>query len=94
MATTAAKTRMKKLTWMLNRYIEYRKRYDTLIAKRTDEFEMGKSLLAQMMGWEKGQVSQRDVDTAIEYLFPSGLFEKKARPTMKPPEVKREVMFE
>jgi small subunit ribosomal protein S9 len=39
-----------------------------------------------MMGEKAEQMTQEDIDKAIEYLFPSGLYEKSARPLMKPPE--------
>ena len=31
-------------------------------------------------------MSQEDIDKAIEYLFPAGLYERAANPLMKPPE--------
>ncbi|CAG0893708.1 unnamed protein product [Darwinula stevensoni] len=50
------------------------------------EYEIGKRHLANMMGEDVENFTQVDVDRAIEYLFPSGLFEKKARPLMRHPE--------
>ena len=32
------------------------------------------------------EMSQEDIDKAIEYLFPAGLYERAANPLMKPPE--------
>ncbi|XP_010741169.3 small ribosomal subunit protein uS9m isoform X1 [Larimichthys crocea] len=56
------------------------------IQKQVDEFNIGKRHLANMMGEDPESFTQEDVDRSIAYLFPSGLFEKKARPLMKHPE--------
>ncbi len=39
-----------------------------------------------MMGVDPAEMTQEEVDKAIEYLLPSGLKESSARPLMKPPE--------
>lgn len=67
-------------------YLERSKGYDQFIQKEKEEFEIGKRHLANMMGVEADDMTQADIDRAIEYLMPSGLFEKRARPIMKPPE--------
>uniref|UniRef100_A0A8C6SQP7 Small ribosomal subunit protein uS9m n=1 Tax=Neogobius melanostomus TaxID=47308 RepID=A0A8C6SQP7_9GOBI len=54
--------------------------------KQIEEYNIGKRHLANMMGEDPENFSQEDIDRSIEYLFPSGLFEKKARPLMKHPE--------
>ncbi|KPP62972.1 28S ribosomal protein S9, mitochondrial-like, partial [Scleropages formosus] len=56
------------------------------IRKQIEEFNIGKRHLANMMGEDPETFSQEDVDRSIAYLFPSGLFEKKARPVMKHPD--------
>uniref|UniRef100_A0A8C6CLR7 Small ribosomal subunit protein uS9m n=1 Tax=Moschus moschiferus TaxID=68415 RepID=A0A8C6CLR7_MOSMO len=56
------------------------------IKKQIEEFNLGKRHLANMMGEDPETFTQEDVDRAITYLFPSGLFEKRARPIMKHPE--------
>jgi small subunit ribosomal protein S9 len=38
------------------------------------------------MGLDPQNITQQDIDASIEYLFPSGLTDLKARPVMKPPE--------
>jgi len=50
------------------------------------EFDIGKRHLANMMGEDPETFTQEDIDKAIQYLFPSGLFEPRARPMMKHPE--------
>ncbi|MED6247936.1 37S ribosomal protein S9, mitochondrial [Ataeniobius toweri] len=56
------------------------------IQKQIEEFEIGKRHLANMMGEDPENFNQEDIDRSIAYLFPSGLFEKKARPLMKHPD--------
>ncbi|XP_044043299.1 28S ribosomal protein S9, mitochondrial [Siniperca chuatsi] len=56
------------------------------IQKQVEDFNIGKRHLANMMGEEPENFTQEDIDRSIAYLFPSGLFEKKARPLMKHPE--------
>ncbi|XP_077583348.1 small ribosomal subunit protein uS9m [Stigmatopora nigra] len=56
------------------------------IENQVEEFNVGKRHLANMMGEDPENFTQEDIDKSIAYLFPSGLFEKKARPIMKHPE--------
>ncbi|XP_064428734.1 small ribosomal subunit protein uS9m isoform X5 [Mirounga angustirostris] len=56
------------------------------IKKQIEEFNIGKRHLANMMGEDPETFTQEDIDRAVAYLFPSGLFEKQARPIMKHPE--------
>ncbi|XP_076580265.1 small ribosomal subunit protein uS9m [Chaetodon auriga] len=56
------------------------------IEKQIEEFNIGKRHLANMMGEDPENFTQEDIDRSIAYLFPSGLFEKKAQPLMKHPE--------
>uniref|UniRef100_A0A672HX75 Small ribosomal subunit protein uS9m n=1 Tax=Salarias fasciatus TaxID=181472 RepID=A0A672HX75_SALFA len=56
------------------------------IQKQAEEFDIGKRHLANMMGEDPDNFTQDDIDRSIAYLFPSGLFDKKARPLMKHPD--------
>ncbi|XP_026015307.1 small ribosomal subunit protein uS9m [Astatotilapia calliptera] len=56
------------------------------IQKQVEEYEIGKRHLANMMGEDPENFTQEDIDRSITYLFPSGLFEKTARPLMKHPD--------
>jgi len=67
-------------------YLEKKREHDSFIAQERSEFELGKKHLANMMGMEAEAMTQEDIDKAIDYLFPSGLFHPEARPVMKPPE--------
>jgi len=54
--------------------------------KQCAEFDIGKRHLARIMGKDPNvDFSQNDIDQAIEYLFPSGLFAPAARPFMRHP---------
>ncbi|OXB66590.1 hypothetical protein ASZ78_008210 [Callipepla squamata] len=58
---------------------------EAFIKKQIEEFELGKRHLANMMGEDPETFTQEDIDRAIAYLLPSGLFDKRARPMMKHP---------
>jgi len=80
-------TRVKNIARALELYLENARAYDKMMAKEREMFESGKRHLGNMMGWDTSQpIQQHDIDKAIEYLMPSGLTDKKARPVMKPPE--------
>ncbi|XP_067013102.2 small ribosomal subunit protein uS9m isoform X2 [Anabrus simplex] len=79
----AKKTNISKA---MKAYLERAQQYDEFIRKEKTEYQIGKRHLANMMGEDPEMFTQEDVDRAIEYLFPSGLYEPKARPLMKPPE--------
>ncbi|KAM7309052.1 28S ribosomal protein S9, mitochondrial isoform X2 [Ixodes scapularis] len=81
-----SETKVQKISKAMKSYLDRAKAYDEFIQKEKNEFEIGKRHLANMMGVDADEMTQADVDRAIEYLMPSGLYEKKARPLMKPPE--------
>ena len=66
--------------------MERKRSHDQFMSQERSEFELGKKHLANMMGMSAEEMTQEDIDKAIEYLFPSGLTEPKARPLMRPPE--------
>lgn len=61
------------------------KEYDDMMAAEVADYEIGKRHLANIMGENPETFTQADVNRAIEYLLPSGVFDKKARPMMKNP---------
>ena len=81
-----AKKAKKSVSPAMKIYLEKKTQHDAFIAKERSEFELGKKHLANMMGMDYETMTQEDVDKAIEYLFPSGLYNPDARPKMKPPE--------
>jgi len=76
----------KEISKAMQVYLQRAKEHDEFMEAQTKEFQIGKRHLANMMGADPEHFTQADVDAAIEYLFPSGLYEPKARPMMKPPE--------
>ena len=85
-SSSPSKKSKKPLSSAMKFYLERKRAHDTFIAKERSEFELGKKHLANMMGMNYEAMTQEDVDKAIEYLFPSGLYDEEARPKMKPPE--------
>lgn len=81
----SATLRIKTINKAMKAYLERSKRYNEFLKVKTDEYEIGRHHLANMMGVEVGSLTEDDIDKAIEYLMPSGLYEKKARPMMKHP---------
>ncbi|XP_076317498.1 mitochondrial ribosomal protein S9 [Tachypleus tridentatus] len=82
----ASSVKVKKISKAMRAYLERAKEHDEFMKHKREEYEFGKRHLANMMGVDPEHFTQADIDQAIEYLMPSGLFEKKARPIMKPPE--------
>ena len=85
-SASGSKKSKKPMSTAMKFYLERKKAHDSFIAKERSEFELGKKHLANMMGMNYEAMTQEDVDKAIEYLFPSGLYDEDARPKMKPPE--------
>uniref|UniRef100_A0A3P8XLF0 Small ribosomal subunit protein uS9m n=1 Tax=Esox lucius TaxID=8010 RepID=A0A3P8XLF0_ESOLU len=56
---------------------------EEFIKKQVEEYNIGKRHLANIMGEDPETFTQQDIDRSIAYLFPSGLFDKRARPLMK-----------
>uniref|UniRef100_A0A0N4ZVK8 28S ribosomal protein S9, mitochondrial n=1 Tax=Parastrongyloides trichosuri TaxID=131310 RepID=A0A0N4ZVK8_PARTI len=78
--------RLKGIGRALNTYIARSKDNARMMAKERSDFDIGKRHLANIMGLDYQTMTQEDIDRSIEYLFPSGLTDPKARPVMKRPE--------
>ncbi|XP_043484243.1 28S ribosomal protein S9, mitochondrial [Leptopilina heterotoma] len=76
----------KKISKSMKAYLERSKEHNEFMQKARAEYQIGKRHLANMMGENPDNFSQDDINKAIEYLFPSGVFDKKAKPMMKPPD--------
>lgn len=67
-------------------YIDRARSHGEFMEKQCAEFEVGKRHLARIMGKDPNDdFTQADIDSAISYLFPSGLFSPAARPFMRHP---------
>ncbi|XP_037812338.1 28S ribosomal protein S9, mitochondrial [Lucilia sericata] len=75
-----------KVSKAMKAYLERAQEHDEFMKTQQLEFQIGKRHLANMMGADPETFTQEDIDNAIEYLFPSGIYDKKARPIMKSPE--------
>ncbi|XP_041359064.1 28S ribosomal protein S9, mitochondrial-like [Gigantopelta aegis] len=78
-------TKAERISKAMVAYLQRATAHDNMIKDQIAEYEIGKRHLANIMGEDPDSFSQEDVDRAVEYLLPSGLFEKKARPLMKHP---------
>lgn len=76
----------KKISKAMLMYLQRAREHDEFMKKEIVEYEIGKRHLANMMGEDPECFTQADVDRSIQYLFPSGLFDPKARPIMEHPE--------
>lgn len=74
-----------QLSKAMKAYQERAQAYDSFLLEQTQEYEIGRRHLANMMGEDAETFTEEDIDKAIAYLFPSGLFEPRARPHMKHP---------
>ncbi|GAB1863079.1 28S ribosomal protein S9, mitochondrial [Camponotus japonicus] len=77
---------VKKMSKAMMMYLQRAKEHDEFMKKEIAEYQIGKRHLANMMGEDPDCFTQADIDRAIEYLFPSGLYDQKARPMMLHPE--------
>lgn len=77
--------KIEKISKAMKAYLERAQRHEQFIEQQTREYEIGKRHLANMMGADPNLFTQEDIDKAIEYLMPSGLFVKESRPIMKHP---------
>uniref|UniRef100_T1PEU9 Small ribosomal subunit protein uS9m n=1 Tax=Musca domestica TaxID=7370 RepID=T1PEU9_MUSDO len=75
-----------KVSKAMKAYLERAQEHDEFMKTQHLEYQIGKRHLANMMGADPETFTQEDVDNAIEYLFPSGIYDKKARPAMKNPD--------
>ncbi|KAK6049185.1 hypothetical protein COOONC_13310 [Cooperia oncophora] len=77
---------LKKIARALETYIKHSKDHVAMMARERADFELGRRHLANMMNMDPHTMTQEDIDKAISYLFPSGLFDPKAKPVMRPPD--------
>lgn len=74
-----------KTSLAMRAYLQRATQYNNFMEQQTHEYNVGKRHLANMMGVDPETFTQTDIDAAIDYLFPSGLYDPKARPLMKSP---------
>lgn len=84
-SSSSAALKIKTISKAMKAYLERSKKHEDFLKVKYEEFESGKLHLANMMGLDAATLTQDDIDKAIAYLLPSGLYEPKARPLMKSP---------
>ncbi|KAL3084198.1 hypothetical protein niasHT_039324 [Heterodera trifolii] len=67
-------------------YLKRKQDEMAILEKEKLLYAQGKRHLANIMGFDPDSISADQISQSIRYLFPSGLFDKKALPVMKPPE--------
>ncbi|EDX12033.1 uncharacterized protein Dsimw501_GD19454 [Drosophila simulans] len=82
-----AAVQKQRVSKAMRAYLKRATEHDEFMKTQHLEFQIGKRHLANMMGADPETFTQEDIDEAISYLFPSGLYDQKARPAMKSPEV-------
>ncbi|ALC47865.1 mRpS9 [Drosophila busckii] len=81
-----AAVQKQKVSKAMKSYLKRANEHDEFMKTQHLEFQIGKRHLANMMGADAETFTQEDINEAISYLFPSGLYDKKARPTMRTPD--------
>lgn len=82
---TRPKRRAEKLSAAMKAFLKRAKEHESKINKYTEEYELGRKHLANMMGIHPDEMTQEHINEAIRYLLPSGLFDKGSRPQFKHP---------
>ncbi|KAI0982863.1 hypothetical protein GJ496_006061 [Pomphorhynchus laevis] len=77
--------RSKSIGRVMSYYLKSIQDKKKVIEDELHEFEIGRYHLARIMGIDIDSMDQKQIDDAIRYLFPSGLYTESARPMMKPP---------
>merc|ERR550532_1205324 len=82
----AGRKKAEKISFAMKAYLERAQEHDAFMQSELKQYELGKRHLANIMSLDVDNMTQADVDKAIEYLLPSGLFDRNARPKMTHPE--------
>ncbi|XP_062126350.1 small ribosomal subunit protein uS9m isoform X2 [Drosophila sulfurigaster albostrigata] len=83
---TPAAVQKQKVSKAMKAYLKRASEHDEFMKTQQLDFQIGKRHLANMMGADAETFTQEDIDQAIAYLFPSGLYDKRARPAMRSPD--------
>ncbi|XP_034117669.1 28S ribosomal protein S9, mitochondrial [Drosophila albomicans] len=83
---TPAAVQKQKVSKAMKAYLKRASEHDEFMKTQHLDFQIGKRHLANMMGADAETFTQEDIDQAIAYLFPSGLYDKRARPAMRSPD--------
>ncbi|XP_074602594.1 mitochondrial ribosomal protein S9 isoform X1 [Brevipalpus obovatus] len=82
----AGKEKIQKISESMKSFLAQARQQSEILKEKRTEFDLGRRHLANIMGYDSNTMSQKDVDEAIKYLFPSGLYSHVHRPVMWPPE--------
>ncbi|WAR08234.1 RT09-like protein [Mya arenaria] len=83
-------TKQQIITRSIDRFIRYLETEDAKLEKSIAEYELGKRHLANIMGLDdSADLTREEVRKCLDYLLPSSLTNKEARPIMEHPLVLR-----
>lgn len=69
----------------MKQYLERARNHNAFIQEMESEYDSSRRHLANMMGVPESDMTQATIDSSIRYLMPSGLFDYRAHPRLKPP---------
>ncbi|XP_076177113.1 mitochondrial ribosomal protein S9 [Ptiloglossa arizonensis] len=75
----------KKLSKTMKIYLQRSKEYMNFLEKETVAYNVGIRHLANIMGEDPDHFNEKDIQKAIRYLLPSGLYDRRAHPMMLHP---------
>ncbi|XP_071863512.1 small ribosomal subunit protein uS9m-like isoform X3 [Bombus fervidus] len=81
----SAKLTGKKISSAMRAYLKRSEDYKEFMKKQIAEYDIGKRYLANIMGEDPENFTEKDINNAVRYLFPSGLYDREARPMMLHP---------
>ncbi|KAK9295270.1 hypothetical protein QLX08_010354 [Tetragonisca angustula] len=88
----------RKINKAMKVYLERSREYKKFMEKQIAEYNIGKRHLAKIVGEDPDNFTEADINRAITYLFPSGLYDKQAKPMMIDPikmyETRKEAVFD
>ncbi|XP_048771076.2 28S ribosomal protein S9, mitochondrial-like isoform X2 [Ostrea edulis] len=77
--------RSEKISAAMKAFLKKAREHEIKVNIHTEEYELGRKHLANMMGIHPDEMTKDHINEAIQYLLPSGLFDKGSRPQFKHP---------
>ncbi|XP_062581632.1 small ribosomal subunit protein uS9m-like isoform X2 [Saccostrea cucullata] len=84
-SSTKVQRRSEQISTAMKAFLRKAKEHEVKVSQYTEEYELGRKHLANMMGIHPDEMTKEHINEAIQYLLPSGLFDKGSRPQFKHP---------
>lgn len=75
----------KKSYFGIEKHLVEAEKHENFLSKESENYEEGVRYLAHMMGKDSENLSEKEIEEAVSYLFPSSLYKREARPMLLPP---------